>query len=199
MSIITYQLGDLITNTYLIIDNIAQGCVVIDPADDAQFISDEILRQNLTLTKIVATHGHFDHNLASAELQLNFDVPFLVHRLDEFLITDLANRASYWLHRKIELNSPIVTNYLEEGNEILIGQIRLEVMHTPGHTPGGCCLVLRDDQTIITGDTLFADKVPGRTDLGYSSSEKMKQSLIKIQQNSSGFRGLPGHGEEFIV
>lgn len=199
MSIITFQLGDLITNTYLIIDDLTQECVVIDPADDAQFISDEILRQNLTLTKIIATHGHFDHNLASAELQLNFDILYLIHQADEFLINDLANRASYWLKKKIELNSPVITDYLIEGQVIKIGTTQLKVMHTPGHTPGGCCLILEDEQTIITGDTLFADNIPGRTDLRYSSSEKMKQSLVKIQQKFSGFRGLSGHGEEFIV
>lgn len=199
MSIITFQLGDLITNTYLIIDDLTQECVVIDPADDAQFISDEILRQNLTLTKIIATHGHFDHNLASAELQLNFDIPYLIHQADEFLINDLANRASYWLKKKIELNSPVITDYLIEGQVIKIGTTQLKVIHTPGHTPGGCCLVIEDEQTIITGDTLFADNIPGRTDLGYSSPEKMKRSLSKIQQNFSGYRGLPGHGDEFIV
>ncbi len=199
MSIITYQLGELITNTYLIIDDLTQECVVIDPADDAQFISDEILRQNLILKQIIATHGHFDHNLASAELQLNFDIPYLIHLEDEFLITDLANRASYWLKKNIELNSPIITDYLIENQMIKIGTIQLKVIHTPGHTPGGCCLVLEDEQTIITGDTLFADNIPGRTDLAYSSSEKMKRSLKKIQQNFSGFRGLSGHGEEFIV
>lgn len=199
MIIQTFILGSLDTNTYLLIDELSAKCFVIDPADDAQLFSEEILCQGLTLEGILVTHGHFDHNLASAELQLNFDVPFFVHQADEFLINDLSNRASYWLKQKIELNSPKITNYLEEGKVLQLGKYKLNVIHTPGHTPGGCCFVLDDEHTIITGDTLFADGVEGRTDLSYSSPTQMRQSLKKIKQNYSGYRGLPGHGEEFIV
>ncbi|KUK79277.1 MAG: beta-lactamase domain protein [Microgenomates bacterium 39_7] len=199
MQIQTLILGELSTNCYLVVDSISQECIVIDPAEDAQLISDEILRQNLTLKEIVATHGHYDHNLASSQLQLNFDVPFLIHQEDEFLIKDLANRAEYWLKRKVELQSPLVSDYLREGSQIQFGNSRLNVIYTPGHTPGGCCFFNKEEGLIFTGDTLFADDVEGRTDLSYSSPKQMKRSLARIKEEFSGYRGLPGHGREFIV
>ncbi len=199
MQIINLALGSLNTNCYIIVDEITQECVVIDAADDAQLVSDEILRQNLMPKSIIATHGHYDHNLAAAELQINFDVPFFVHQADEFLIKELANRASYWLKRKIQLNPHQISGFLKEGDEIGFGQVILQVVHTPGHTPGCCCLINTDEGLIFTGDTLFADNIEGRTDLSYSSPSLMKSSLKKIENNWSGYRGLPGHGEKFIV
>jgi len=199
MQIQTLVLGSLNTNTYLISDEFTQECIVIDAADDAQLIGDEILRQNLKLTQILATHGHYDHNLAAAELQMNFDVPYLIHQADEFLIKDLAKSASYWMKRKVELDPPKISGFLRESDEIKFGQVKLKVIHTPGHTPGSCCLINKDEGVIFTGDTLFADNIEGRTDLSYSSPLLMKDSLVRIKENWSGFRGLPGHGEEFIV
>lgn len=195
----TYILGDLQTNCYLVIDDHSQECAVIDPADDASFISDQILSQNLKLTKIIATHGHFDHNMGAAELQLNFDVPYFLHQDDQFLIKDLANSASYWLNRKVELKPPVVSNYLKDGEIVLIGEIELKVLHTPGHTPGGCVLINEAEKLAFTGDTLFANQVQGRTDLSYSSQTKMDLSLKKIFKKLAGYRGLPGHGEEFVI
>lgn len=195
----SFQLGSLNTNCFLLIDELSHNCIVIDAADDAQLISDEILRQNLNLKSIVATHGHYDHNLAAAELQMNFDVPYLIHQDDEFLIKELADRASYWLKRKVQLNPPKISRFLKEGGVIEFGQVKLTVIHTPGHTPGSCCLVNTDEGMIFTGDTLFADNIEGRTDLSYSSPLLMKDSLVRIKENWSGFRGLPGHGGEFIV
>lgn len=199
MQITKLILGTLNTNCYLILDDISQECIVIDPADDAQLISDEILRQNLVLKSIIATHGHYDHNLAAAELQINFDVPYMIHQADEFLVKDLANRAEYWLKRKVELNPPKIIGFLEESVTIKVGSIKFHVVHTPGHTPGCCCLVSEEEQIIFTGDTLFADDIEGRTDLSYSSPKQMKRSLARIKEEFSGYRGLAGHGREFIV
>lgn len=199
MQLQTFKLGVLDTNTYLVTDEATQQCLVIDPADDAQFISEEIQRQGLQLTQVIATHGHFDHNLAAAELQLNFDAPFLVHQADEFLIKELAKRAGYWLQQEVELNSPKITQYLEEGSEIVCGDTKLKVIHTPGHTMGCCCLVNEAKNTIFTGDVLFADDIEGRTDLDCSSPTKMKDSLHRLHDEHAGYRGLPGHGREFIV
>lgn len=193
------KLGPLDTNTFILIDDSTQNCVVIDPADDASLIAEEILRQGLTLEAIIATHGHFDHNMAGAELQLNFDVPYYLHQDDEFLVESLNERASYWLGKKISLAPPKITHHLTDGQEIVFGETRLEVVHTPGHTPGCCCLIHQDSKRIFSGDTLFADDIPGRTDLEYSSPELMKKSLDLIKNKYQGFQGYPGHGRDYIV
>mgnify|MGYP000243087613 CR=1 FL=1 len=160
MRLETFTLGDLDTNTYLIVDDLTQECAVIDPADDAQFISDEILRQNLKLSKIIATHGHFDHNLATAELQLNFDVPFLIHKDDQFLIEDIASRTKYWLKRDVELKPPQPSAYLEDQMQLRVGSLDFQVVHTPGHTPGCCVLVCKAQEIVFTGCLLYTSPSP---------------------------------------
>lgn len=199
MDIQQLVLGELDTNTYLLIDSISKECLIIDPADEATLIADEILTQNLKPMGIVVTHGHYDHNLAAAELQLNLNLPYWIHRKDEFLVSELAKRASYWLKREITLASPRVTNYLHDHDKLALGKQTISIFHTPGHTPGSCCLVLPQDETVLTGDTLFANDIQGRTDLSYSSQVQMEKSLALIKKNWSGYRGLPGHGGEFLV
>ncbi|HQM15659.1 MAG TPA: MBL fold metallo-hydrolase [Candidatus Woesebacteria bacterium] len=199
MEIQQLVLGELDTNTYLLIDTSSRECLIIDPADEASLIADEILTQNLKPLGIVATHGHYDHNLAAAELQLNLDLPYWIHQKDEFLIRELAKRASFWLKHEIVTTSPKVTHYLEDQKEFVIGKVKMSVFHTPGHTPGSCCLVIPQDQVVLTGDTLFANSIQGRTDLSYSSQPQIEKSLSMIKKNWLGYRGLPGHGNEFLV
>lgn len=193
-----FVLGPLNTNSYLVIDKTSSQCLIIDPADDAELISEEILRQQLKLIAIIATHGHYDHIMAASTLQLNFDSPFMVHADDEFLVKDLAKRASFWQQREIQLKPPKITNYLKPGQEIKFGKVFMRVVHTPGHTPGGVCIVNYQEKTIFTGDTLFSNTV-GRTDLSYSSKKKMKKSVEDLKESFQGFVGLPGHGKSFIV
>ena len=198
MHIQTLTLGSLNTNTYLVIDDLSNQCLIIDPADAAQTIADEILAQNLTPIAMIATHGHYDHIMAAGELQLNFDLPFMIHTRDEFLVKELNQRASRWLKRSVKLQPPKITSFLKDGQIIELGETALKVLHTPGHTPGGICLVDEKDKVVFTGDTLFADAV-GRTDLPYSSAVDLSASLKKLKKSCQDFRGYPGHGREFIV
>jgi glyoxylase-like metal-dependent hydrolase (beta-lactamase superfamily II) len=198
MKIQTLVLGPLETNCYLAIDEISGECLIIDPADDAELISDEILRQQLKPIAIIATHGHYDHIMAASALQLNFDLPFMLHPEDEFLVKDLVKRASFWQQQEIQLQPPKITNYLKSGQEIKFGKVFMKVVHTPGHTPGGVCIVNYKEKTIFTGDTLFSNAI-GRTDLSYSLPKKMKKSVKNLKESFQGFEGFPGHGKSFII
>lgn len=198
MKIQILTLGTLNTNCYLMSDNLTHECLIIDPADEPDLIAEEILRQQLTPVAILATHGHYDHIMAASALQLNFDLPFMIHQDDEFLVTSLAQRASHWEQRTIELDSPKITQFLQAGQLINCGNIKLEVMNTSGHTPGCVCFISREEKLVFTGDTLFADGV-GRTDFSYSLATKMEQSLKKIKQELANYQAYPGHGEEFII
>ena len=86
MKITTYPLGQLQANCYLLVHD--KDCILIDPADDASFLLEEISRQNLNLVAMLATHGHFDHVMAVGEIQLSLKVPFYIHGKDLFLIKD---------------------------------------------------------------------------------------------------------------
>lgn len=198
MQIQTLILGSLDTNTYLAIDEITNDCLIIDPADAAQTIADEILAQNLTPIAIIATHGHYDHLMAASELQLNFNLPFMIHERDEFLVKELNQRASRWLQRPVKLQPPKITDFLENDQVIELGETVLKVLPAPGHTPGGICLMNDQEKVVFTGDTLFAEAV-GRTDLPYSSATDLSASLKKLKARCQGYDGYPGHGQKFIV
>ncbi|PJA55687.1 hypothetical protein CO165_02225, partial [Candidatus Roizmanbacteria bacterium CG_4_9_14_3_um_filter_33_18] len=91
MTIKKYSLGDLQANCYFLIDD--QDCLIIDPADDAPFILEELQRQQLNLVGMLATHGHFDHVMAVSEIQQSISLPLIIHEKDKFLIDRLEQTA----------------------------------------------------------------------------------------------------------
>lgn len=194
MQIETLSLGQLATNCYLAWCDDTREAIVIDPADEGGFISEEILRLDLKPVAIVLTHGHFDHVIGLLELKLNFDVPIMMHEADLFLIESLQQRAQHWLKMQVD-PAPLPDMYIDEGEEVKFGQETLRVIHTPGHTPGSICLY--NDGVMFTGDTLFADGAIGRTDLSYSNKKKMSQSLKKIRELPGSRQMYAGHGESF--
>ena len=190
MQIETFKLGQLDTNCYLAWCEKTREAIVIDPADEGGFISEEILRLDLKPVAIVLTHGHFDHILGLLELKLNFPVPIMVHEADLFLVESVQQRL------KMQVDpAPKPDKLLKEGDKIKFGEEKLTVLHTPGHTPGSICLY--NDEMMFTGDTLFADGLIGRTDLSYSSPRKMQQSLVKIKELPGSRQMYAGHGASF--
>lgn len=194
MKIITYVLGELQTNCYLVYDEGTKEGIVIDPADDANFISEQVLRENIKLRYLVATHGHFDHLLAAYELQLAFNIPVLLNEKDMPIVNYLTKSATYWLKRIIIEKPPQNIEYIKEGESIKFGSEGLKVTETPGHSPGGICLYSANANCLFTGDTLFADCV-GRTDLPYSSKNDLENSIKKLSKLSLKTKIYPGHGE----
>lgn len=197
ISIQTIEVGNLNTNCYFLIDE-QDKCLIVDPGDNADFLAEELMRQNLEPELIVATHGHYDHILAASELQAAFGIPFLVGKEDEFLVKEMKNRAQHWIGRSIIQEPPSITGYLQQDELLSFGQESLEVLASPGHTPGGVVLYSHKERMALTGDTLFADAV-GRTDLSYSSKSDLKQSLAKINSQLADFTGYPGHGPRFVI
>ena len=195
MQIKTLKLGQLDTNCYLVWCEQTEEAIVIDPADEGSFISEQILELGLKPVAIVLTHGHFDHILGLLELKLNFSqTPIMMHEADLFLVESVQQRAQHWLKMAVD-PAPQPDKLLKDGDKIRFGQEVLKVMHVPGHTPGGICLY--DDGVMFTGDTLFRDGIPGRTDLSYSNPKKMRQSLQKIKELPGSRQMYPGHGASF--
>ena len=110
--------------------------LIIDPADEANFLSEKILREKIKPLAIVATHGHFDHLLAANELQLAFDIPFLIHQNDQKVLSTMQKSASWHLRRKMSEEPPKKLSFLKEGEDICFGKESLTVIELPGHTPG---------------------------------------------------------------
>ncbi|MBD3250298.1 MAG: MBL fold metallo-hydrolase [Candidatus Pacebacteria bacterium] len=199
MQIQTLKVGQLRTNCYLVSADLSLDCLIIDPGDDADIISEEIMRQNLEPQAIIATHGHYDHVLASRELQLGFEIPFFVRQADQFLVDKMKKSAEYWSSRTIIEEPPKVGRYLEPGQEIEFGQEQLTVFPAPGHTPGGICLYNQEQRIIFSGDTVFGQGLVGRTDLPYSNPADLRKTVKTIKSKFEGYDAYPGHGDSFIV
>ena len=196
MEILSFSLGALSTNAYLVFCPKTRAGLIIDPADEANFLSEKILREKIKPLAIVATHGHFDHLLAANELQLAFGIPFLIHQNDQKILSTLQKSASWHLRRKMSEEPPKKLSFLKEGEKICFGKEWLTVIELPGHTPGSIGLYNFSQKILFSGDTIFKDGV-GRADFAYSSPESLTQSLQKIREKFAGFRIFPGHGESF--
>lgn len=195
MRIQTFRLGELQANCYMLEQD--NRCIIIDPADDANFLLEEMSRQNLTLTALLVTHGHFDHVMAAGEIQLSMKVPLYIHDKDLFLIKRLKETARHFLGYEPYVIQPTITRPLPR-SEIMIEGFTVQVIGTPGHTPGSVSYYLPEEQAVFTGDTLFYQTV-GRTDLSYSNKSDLKASLAKLFALPDETVVYPGHGDETSV
>lgn len=194
MRIKTLAVGELSTNCYLVWDEKTKEGIVIDPADEANFLIEEILALKIKPVAIVATHGHFDHLLASWELTMALNLPLSIHKKDLPIVNYMNKSASWWLKRRIVEQIPEKLIFIKEGDKIKFGKEVLTVMETPGHSPGGICLFSAKDKILFSGDTLFADGAAGRTDLPYSSKKDLQKSLGKLAKLPPETKIYPGHG-----
>lgn len=194
MRIVKYSLGELQANCYFLIED--NNCLIIDPADDASFILEELQRQQLNLVGLLATHGHFDHIGAVGEIQLSFNVPLYIYKEDKFLVDRLNETAKHFLGYDPHFIKP--TNIKHIKNNFSITNLELRIIKTPGHTPGSCVCYVEKENALFTGDTLFKGAV-GRTDLSYSSKEDLTKSLKKIFKLPAGTVVYPGHGNDTIL
>jgi len=190
--------GQLQTNCYLVFDSQASDCIIIDPGDDADYIARHLTDLNLTPSKIIATHGHFDHLLAVTELKLAYSIPFLIHKNDEFLLKRLRSSAKHFLGIQTD-PPPLVDEYLKEGDEIKVGKYVLKVIETPGHTPGGISLYCKKAKALFAGDTVFENGGVGRTDFAYSNNNHLMESIKKLLKLPDETVVYTGHGSNTTV
>lgn len=198
LNIKTLIVGSLQTNCYLLSDNQTNKTIIIDPGDDAEYISNTLRDIKAIPCYILATHGHFDHILAVMELQLAYKIPFLIHKKDDFLLTRMQETARYFLGFDVINLPPTIDGNLKENDEINIGDTIIKVFETPGHTPGSICLYQQEDKILFSGDTIFAGGI-GRTDFIYSSSKLMQNSISKILDYPKDTNLYPGHGNKTSI
>jgi len=195
MEIKTLELGPLQTNCYLAWCPKTQEAIIIDPADEGDHITQEILNLKLKPKYIILTHGHFDHVLGILETKLNFSIPILLHQKDLSLYQQTRKSAQYWLQRQVDPTPP-PDKFIKQNDQIKFGQESLKVIETPGHTPGSICLYT--PSLLFSGDTLFKNSI-GRTDFSYSNPKDMQKSLNKLFKLPPETKVLPGHGPSTTI
>jgi hydroxyacylglutathione hydrolase len=189
MRIVSRVVGPLATNVVLLADERTLEAIAIDTAiPSLDWISGELAERGWTLKLIVSTHGHWDHIGDNAAVAEHTGAPIAVHPADRERLT---NPQPLWAPFEIPPSVPAVE--LAEGGVVRFGEVRLEVLHTPGHTAGSVCLLAADDGLLLSGDTLFASGW-GRVDLPGGSPEAMAESLARLAGLDDRVRVAPGHG-----
>lgn len=190
MKVLSFTIGPLETGAYLVGDEGSRQALLIDPGLESEGIYDVVLEEGLELCAIVNTHGHFDHVCGNAFFKAKTGAPVLIHREDVAIMQQAAQQA---LTFGFQVPTPPPPDrLLTEGDVVAIGESRMQVLHTPGHTPGGICLY--GDGAAFVGDTLFARSI-GRTDMVGGSLEvllaSIRSKLLSLPDETVVY---PGHG-----
>ena len=203
MKIERFILGSYQTNSYLLkVDRESEDCLIIDAGLEPRPLTDYLAQNRLNPLAILLTHGHADHIAGINTLRQNFDkIKVAVHKADAKMLTTPEENLSFLAGVSVTAGSPDII--LEDETIIEFADIKLKVLHTPGHTPGGICLHCRQENLVFTGDTLFAESV-GRTDLAGGNPETAHQQLItsikeKLLPLPEETTAYPGHGSQTTI
>lgn len=187
----TVCVGPLAVNCYIIAQGKEKKAIIIDPGEESKKIKSVLGKYSLIPAFIINTHGHFDHIGCDAE----FNVPVYIYEgEDKFLKSQDLSGASFFNY---SYKVPKEIRLLKDKEHITLDDIDLEVIHTPGHTPGGICLFLKGvaENILFSGDTLFYGSV-GRTDFEGGDTRvlmrSIREKLLSLPDNTVVY---PGHGE----
>lgn len=178
------------TNAYLVWDGRSPEALVLDPGmGAAQPLMERVTANGLRLHLVANSHGHIDHIFDNAPLVRASGAPLAIHRDDAYRL-DGANNYGF------EVERSVATRDLNEGEQLRIGDLVFDVLHTPGHSEGSVCLYEERRGILLSGDVLFAGAF-GRTDLPGGDEEQMVASLARLAREiPATVRVLPGHGPE---
>ncbi|MCS4471893.1 MBL fold metallo-hydrolase [Clostridium botulinum] len=189
MDIKTIPVGIYNANCYLLIDQ--DKCAIIDPGGDPEDIIKIIEDNNLIPKFILLTHGHIDHVGGVEAIKDEYNIPFYINRKDE----DLIKEAEYIFGNFGKYKN--ADEYLVEGKEFQLGNLKIKAIETPGHSPGGMSFLVNN--VIFTGDTLFRESI-GRSDfIGGSHNTLINSIQSKITVLDSDIYVLPGHGPQSTI
>ncbi len=181
--------GPLPTNCYFLKDEATGASAVVDPGFESGELS-ELARSDGRVEAILLTHGHFDHIAGVAKLKRETGAKIYLYSDELLFVKDGAlNLTGMFFESAVP---PFSVDFpLNDGDTIRLGSLKIRVMHTPGHTVGGCCYIVED--AIFSGDTLMKLSC-GRTDFPTGSDSQMLDSLRRLGELKGDYRVFPGHG-----
>ena len=189
LEILALPSGPLQTNAYLVTDRTSGEAWAVDPAPASTLLLLAAARE-ARITRIIDTHGHWDHVADNSALHKATGAPIAVHAADAHMLS------------RPEIPHPWIPShpdeFLKHGQMLGLGAFSFKVLHTPGHTEGSVCLWEEREQVLLSGDTLFRGTY-GRTDLPGGSAEKMRLSLKRLSALPQKTAFYPGHGESSTI
>ncbi len=187
MKISVRALGPIKANCYIV-----DGRLMIDPGDDTAGLDAFIREEGAGIEACVITHGHFDHMLGAQHIQKKYGARLMISRADAPALESAKKAVTPWDYED-HFTPTQADELLDEGKREICG-IPFELLLTPGHTPGGLCLLNREAGVLFTGDTLFRFGY-GRTDLPGGDMAQLRRSLMRLLTLDDSLRVYPGHGE----
>ncbi len=189
------------TNSYIVARERGRPALVVDAPPNPGLVAAALVDNGFSLAGILLTHGHVDHTGGSGRLAEDTGASVYVHPDDDFLTLHPTEQvmAMFGMLPPGSYDVPKRFEHLSDGQVVEVAGLRLQVRHTPGHTPGHCCFYSEDEETLFSGDQLFAGSV-GRTDFSYGSFpdliRSMKEKVLTLPDDT---RVLPGHGPETTI
>lgn len=194
MERLTRVVGPAGTNVHILADGRSREAIAIDTAiPSLDWIAGELAARDWSLRLIVSTHGHWDHIGDNAAVATHAGADIAVHPLDRERLTNPQP-----LYAPFDIPPSVPAVELAEGGLVRFGEIRLRVLHTPGHTEGSVCLLAEDEGLLFSGDTLFAAGW-GRVDLPGGDEQAMVESLVRLSGLEDHVGVFPGHGRTTTI
>lgn len=197
MKIEKYVVGIIGTNCYLVINEETKEAVLIDPGAYPLKIRNAVKEAGLKIKAVLLTHAHFDHIMGLDDVRKEFQVPVYVEEEDMNMMTDSRwNLSVNYVNGGYQYKD---ATPVKDGQILEIAGMQFKVIHTPGHTPGGCCYYMEKEGVLFSGDTLFQASV-GRSDFpGGSASELVRSVKEKLLALPDETHVYPGHMDETTI
>ncbi len=191
-----FVLGPIDNNSILLTSEKTKESILIDPTlKSFENISKYLKDNNYTLKKILITHSHWDHIAECKQFKDEFNPDVYVHEKDA---PNLIKPGSDGLFKSSRIKGVNPDVLLKGGEKITLDNIEIEVIHTPGHSPGGVCYYIPKENLLISGDTLFKGSF-GRVDFPTANPEDMIKSLQKLSKLPQNTKVIPGHGSTTTI
>lgn len=193
----TCVLGPISTNCYLIYNDRTKAGVIVDPADNAAYILNKCNELGIKPEAVLLTHGHCDHISAVPDVRRAFHVPVYAGAAEEPLFLDPGKNLSAQMWPEQVSFKP--DELLHDGDSLELLGFQWKVLETPGHTAGGICYYLPEEEVLLAGDTLFENSF-GRTDLPTGSMSQLVRSIVdKLFVLPDDTMVYPGHGDPTTI
>ncbi len=196
MRIKKFVIGMIGTNCYVVSNENTKECFIVDPAVCDKNVISYIETEGLSLKAILLTHGHFDHIMGIDGVREKFQVPVYASEKEQEMLQDARLNLSAAYGGGYTFSD---ATYVRDGEELEIAGMKIKVIETPGHTAGGCCYYIAEEETLFSGDSLFCASI-GRTDFPTGSSSQLvravRDKLLVLPEDTMVY---PGHMEETTI